>query len=478
MKFVALSILAVLICVGLYGLLKPLPPGVSIAGTVRNAPESSVHFLEDRTYTNQEGAQVEDQEIFDEALRMVRDAHSYILVDMFFYSDFLGTQATSSRALSEELTSALITKKKNDPSISIQVITDPINTMYGGYESLYFARLADAGIPVTITNLTPLRDSNPLYSAVWRTALQWFGVSSYGGWLPNLLDERKPPVTLRAYLASFNFKANHRKVLVVDSSSGFSTLVTSANPHDGSSANSNTALRIDGAFSEDVIAAERSVVQMSGGSFIEPPTATVQPTSEGSLSLQLLTERKIEYAVISEIDAATVGDTIDLAMFYLSDREILKALKRADSREVTIRLILDPNKDAFGRQKDGVPNRPVAHELMSNTHGHTTIRWCDTRGEQCHTKMLLITKGDVTTLVQGSANYTRRNLDDFNLEANVRVTGPKSAIPLAAAQRTFDALWTNADGKNYSVPYAVYADTSLLKTSKYRIMEFLGTSRF
>ena len=27
--------------------------------------------------------------------------------------------------------------------------------------------------------------------------------------------------------------------------------------------------------------------------------------------------------------------------------------------------ILDPNRDAFGRQKDGVPNRPVANELVT-----------------------------------------------------------------------------------------------------------------
>jgi hypothetical protein len=44
-------------------------------------------------------------------------------------------------------------------------------------------------------------------------------------------------ITLRSYLNLFNFKANHRKTLVVDTAQGWKTLVTSANPHDGSSSN-------------------------------------------------------------------------------------------------------------------------------------------------------------------------------------------------------------------------------------------------
>lgn len=50
---------------------------------------------------------------------------------MFFFSDFTGTERTSYRSLSKELTQALINKKKSIPDIQIQVITDSINTMYG-----------------------------------------------------------------------------------------------------------------------------------------------------------------------------------------------------------------------------------------------------------------------------------------------------------------------------------------------------------
>src|SRR5699024_12297064 len=48
--------------------------------------------------------------------------------------------------------------------------------------------------------------------------------------------------------------------------------------------------------------------------------------------------------------------------------------------------IFDPDEDAFGRKKNGVPNRSVADELVG---AGVDVRWCDTHGEQCHAKFLL-----------------------------------------------------------------------------------------
>ena len=61
-------------------------------------------------------------------------------------------------------------------------------------------------------------------------------------------------------------------------------------------------------------------------------------------------------------------------MFYLSNRDIVKSLLDASQRGVDVKLILDPNKDAFGMEKDGVPNRPVAHELVKKSKGKIQIR--------------------------------------------------------------------------------------------------------
>lgn len=64
----------------------------------------------------------------------------------------------------------------------------------------------------------------------------------------------------------FNFKANHRKTVVVDIDAGWKSLVTSANPHDGSSRHSNVALVVNGATAADVLQTEAAVAQMSGSS--------------------------------------------------------------------------------------------------------------------------------------------------------------------------------------------------------------------
>ena len=49
------------------------------------------------------------------------------------------------------------------------------------------------------------------------------------------------PVTVRSWLAILNLKANHRKVAIADDGTELRALITSANPHDGSSAHTNRA---------------------------------------------------------------------------------------------------------------------------------------------------------------------------------------------------------------------------------------------
>ena len=67
--------------------------------------------------------------------------------------------------------------------------------------------------------------------------------------------------------------------------------------------------------------------------------------------VQLLTEKAIYDAVLKMIQSAKVMKHLDIAMFYLSERNIIEALKQAKQRGVNIRIMLDPNKDAFGRQR-------------------------------------------------------------------------------------------------------------------------------
>jgi phosphatidylserine/phosphatidylglycerophosphate/cardiolipin synthase-like enzyme len=169
-------------------------------------------------------------------------------------------------------------------------------------------------------------------------------------------------------------------------------------------------------------------------------------------------------------------ERLDLAFFFLADRDVIKALKNAASRGVCLRILLDPNKDSFGQAKHGIPNRPVAAELVRSG---IEVRWSHTHGEQCHQKMMLGVNGKkMAKLLLGSANMTRRNLDDFNLETDVLIRAPLSTPVLTDVVLHFDDIWQNRPGQVCSVAYEYYCDESVVKRSLYRIMEATGFSTF
>lgn len=465
----ALLLLILIAFFAAYHTYKPLPEGLSYTG--QKFPAAEVTFLGDNSWMDEAGVRHLDQEIFDAVFDMIGKARQLIVLDMFLFNDFQGPQPETHRLLSSELTSALLLQKASYPDIQIVVITDPLNIVYGGLESEHFKDMRAAGIKVVMTKLPPLRDSNSAYSWFWRLFIRPFG-NNAGGILPNPLGSGK--VTVRSYLALANFKANHRKTIVADTPSGYAGLVTSANPHDGSSAHRNTAIHFTGDAAIDLLKTENAVLALSGHSKITLPSPISQ--QESDTFVQIVTERAIKASVLKHIKAAGPDDQLDLMMFYLSEDDIIEALLTAKERGTDIRLLLDPNKNAFGHEKDGVPNRPVAAKLYKQG---IKIRWANVKGEQSHTKMLLIIpKHGESIIIAGSANYTRRNLNNFNLETNVVVTGTAGAKVFTAAQSYFDGSWNNKDNRSYSLPYSVYADESISLRIKSGFMEESGISTF
>jgi phosphatidylserine/phosphatidylglycerophosphate/cardiolipin synthase-like enzyme len=457
---------------------KTLPDGISFVGARFVAEE--VAFVSDATWVDANGQRHVEQAIFDDMFRIIAAAKKLIVLDMFLYNDFQGPVPETTRALASELTDALIAKKLDQPEINIVVISDPVNTLYGGLSSPYFNRLRAAGIRIVMTDLHQLRDSNIAYSVFWRAFIAPFG-NKAAATLPNPIGQGR--VSLRSYFELINFKANHRKVLVADRGSNYVGFVSSANPHDGSSAHRNAAIRFTGSAVADLIATENAVLALSGEPIIEFDQAIDphQPVEYGQstqtkTTLQVVTEGKIKEAILFHLSRSGNDDRVDLMMFYLSDREVIEALKLAQRRGANLRVLLDPNKYAFGRQKNGIPNRPVAHEL---TDSNIALRWCHTQGEQCHTKMLMLHESSgKTVLITGSANFTRRNLDDFNLETNVVVEGQSDKEPFTDAIRYFDDEWRNRADRLYSVDYSDYKDKSWWHLWLYRFMEWSGVSTF
>lgn len=477
-KIVIILLPVILLVVGLFNVFKPLPQGVSISGQEFLVPNQSVTFLADLTHFDEKSGLVTKQKIFDEIFGLIEQAEHYILLDLFLFNDFLGNSTKASRALSSELTRALINKKKSKPDIDIIFITDPINQIYGEIKAEHLTALSEAGIVVIETDLKRLRDSNPMYSVWWRSGLQYLPVGFIK--LSNPFVSGGQRVGLDSYFRLLNFKANHRKLLVADylddqGKLKMASLVTSANPHDGSSAHGNVAIRINDFIWQDIVDSEKAVANFSAGKFISP-TSAYQDVS-GEVSVQLLTEGKIKESLLSSIGQTKTGDKIRLVMFYLAERDIIQSLISAHQRGVEIEIILDPNKDAFGRTKAGLPNVPVAKELNKFNQAFK-LRWCDTHGEQCHSKLTIVSIGDKTDLFIGSANLTKRNLGNYNLETDIKISGKSAEVSaIKQANDYFVALWNNQPN-NYTVPYQKYEDNSFLKTIKYRLMEKTGLCSF
>ncbi|MFZ5798030.1 MAG: phospholipase [Desulfobulbus sp.] len=465
------TLVLILLVTGVYQARKGLPAGLSWQGPEH--PVAECKFLCDLTWVDDRLVQHVDQQIMNSVLEMIGEARKLILMDMFLFNDFAGAHLSGLRPLAREVTAALLARKQEVPELRIILITDPINTVYGSMKNPYLVDLEQAGATVVLTDLDQLRDSNVLYSPFWRLFIRPFGEGP-GTLLANPFGPGR--ISCRSYLRLLNFKANHRKVVVTDYPDGFRALVTSANPHDGSSAHGNVALRFSGPAAAELLRCERSVPGVGEDIAANWPIIASSSVSEATLTLQVLSEGKIKGALLKQLRGAGAGDRLNLVIFYLADRQVRGELIRARQRGADLRIVLDPNKDAFGRTKNGIPNRQTAAALV---RAGIPIRWGNTHGEQLHSKMLLLEKSDGSAvLLLGSANFTRRNLDDYNLELDVLVRGPLDHQVMVAAHRYVEDLWNNQDGRPYSCPYEKYADHSLFRSVVSCIQEASGMSTF
>ena len=94
-------------------------------------------------------------------------------------------------------------------------------------------------------------------------------------------------------------------------------------------------------------------------------------------------------------------------------------------------------------------------------------------------KTLYVEHPDQTaSVLLGSANYTRRNLDNFNAECNLACTAPVSHSAMKRTRETFERWWSNPNGLIYTTAYEIYEDTSAWRKFKARFMEASGLSSF
>lgn len=433
----SLGILAFLyIAVIVWQTVKPLPEGVSSAGDLHYVTD--VEMIYDLSYAqNKKGTKTESElRIFNEIYEMIDQAEEFIVIDLFLFDNY-NDQKQDFPAVAETLTNHLLAKKEQHPDMPIYFITDPLNIGYGSYESQFLDTLENVGVEVIITDLDQLRDSTPLYSGLYRVIFQWFD-SAGPGWVPNGMSSDAPDLTISSYLKMMNIKANHRKVVITEKEA----IVSSANPHNASGLHGNMAFKVSGPVINDILAAEEAVSRFSGGSDFPRITADEQPSDT---QVQYVTERKVLDALLSDIEKTTEDDTIQLAMFYISESSVVRALTDAANRGVDVRMILDANENAFGNEKTGLPNRPVVHEMLAESDNRIEARWYNAVVGQFHTKSIMIQTPDETIISSGSTNYTERAFNDYNLESNLRIITPNDSELTEKTTAYFERLWNNDD---------------------------------
>ena len=443
----------------IYSLNTKNPTGTNLSSDFKDA---DCEFLYDLTYLK-DGNRIHEKRIFKREMELIKNAQDFLMLDFFLFNDEYPDSMDFPSQV-EEMTDLLIAKKKENPNMPILFVTDPINNFYGAYEEDNIKRLRENGIEVVVTDLNKMRDSNALVSGIYRAYLQWFGTSG-DGWIKNFFDKDGDKVNIRSILKLANFKGNHRKVLISEKEA----LVASANPHDPSAHHSNVAMVFRGKSMEDLIKSESIF-------FDKLPDVIENFKAEEVTSpyrLKVITEGKIYDEISKNIRESKEGEEINLGIFYLSEFRILRELGEAAKRGVDVKIIADLNKDAFGLEKNGSPNRPALSELKED-YPDINIRWYQTSGEQFHTKFIYFDFKDKDPLaILGSANYTRRNLDNYNLETNLAIEMKKDS-PMARDMKDYYArIWNNEDGE-YTLPIEDFYESRFFMRILWKIQEKTG----
>jgi phosphatidylserine/phosphatidylglycerophosphate/cardiolipin synthase-like enzyme len=458
-----------------------MPPGTDYESPVYYIDPEDVFFIHDLRFEDEQGNIVFEEMIFSEIFAAIESGRKSVLADMFLYnSDHAeDKQDPEHRSITGDFTDLLCAK--GEQGLDVLLITDELNNFYNSYDSLILKRLQEHNVKTVITNLDRLRDANPLYSGWYRLFFAWIPARIMAI-IKHPFGHPQKKITLPGLLRSLNFKANHRKVVVVDSSLA---IVTSANPHDPSSLHCNIAFGVKGAFAREVEYAEQAVAAFSGfkppgfehGPPDPPAAFRNKPFSaqNDKYQVQLLTEKKIKDHLLKEIRGTGRGELIMLASLYLTHRQIIKEINEAAALGVEIRIILDSSEHSFGLKKYGIPNKHASLDLGADPHFglNLNLKWYKTHGEQFHAKLAAFKRKDSFVVIGGSANFTSKNLDNYNLELNLRVVTDADSRLCQEVCAYYERMWYNQNG-SYTLDYELLKDENRLKYILYRIQEGTG----
>jgi PLD-like domain len=403
---------------------KPLPPGTHVVSQTFRLSEADVDFQYE--LPRRQGTATREMSAVDHAEQLIVLDRSPVTL---------------------ELTRHLLARKRVRPNLKIVLVTDPGSEAFGGTPLETLASLEEAGIIVARVRLDRLRDSDPLYSGLWRLSV---------GWWSDPFDETPGRVTPAAWSRMQNSKADQRQLVVADDGSGGWTAIIAP-------AGAAASLTLRGSLASAIIAGELQIAAWSTDDDRLPAGPPMNGRGVGSIDARFLSEGAIETALLDAIAAAVSGDQICMAVENLSDRRLIAAALRAAGRGARLQVLLARNR---------MPNQAVAGELLRDGGGRIEVRWYPIEAAAPRPKLLVVRHRTDVWVNFGSANFTRRNLGDLNLEAGVELRMPARAAPARAVIEYFAKDWSAASADPEFAPQSPAAYW------RYRFAEATGLSSF
>ncbi len=388
---------------------KPLPPGTHVSSLPARLAESQVDFIDGYAHPG---------ETLRREIEAIRRAEQLVVLD----------QCPLARSLAEQL----LLRKRQRPNLKVLLVTDPRNEVYGGTPAQTLSTLEAAGIVVARTRLMRLRDSSPLYSSLWRLGV---------GWWSDPFDEIPGEITLSSTLRNRNRKADQRQLLVADDGAGGWTSIVLSGA--GNVAAANVGLEIRGHLARDIVVSEVRIAAWSTDDDRLPAAPPIESRGVGTIDARFLTEGAIQGALRDAVAAAGSGDSIDVVVDAFDDRRMVDAMLLAAARGAHLQLLLAP---ASAR------TRTAAGELVRSHAGNIEVRW--QRPAAAQARFALIRYRSDVWIALGSADFSRRGLDDLDLEAGIELRMPARAAAARTAIELFAREWSSA------AAYATHADGS------------------
>ena len=395
-KILLLVLLLAWLSLMFWNIAKPLPPGIHLVSQTVRLSDADVEFLYESP--RRRAAVAPDLSAIDHAEQL-------IVLDR--------------SPVTRELAQRLLARKHLRPHLKIVLVTDPANEAFGGSPAQTLTSLEQAGVIVARVRLDRLRDSNPLYSGIWRLAF---------GWWSDPFDETPGRATLPALARTRNSKSDQRQLVVADDGSGGWIAVIAP-------ADAAASLTLRGPLARAIIAGELQVAAWSTDDDRLPVGPSMDDRGVGSIDARFLTEGAIETALFDALGAAGSGDRLGIAVENFSERRLIAAALRAAARGASLQVLLARNRE---------PNQAVADELLHGGGGRIEIRWYLGSDAASLPKLLLFRHGDDVWMNVGTANYTRRNLGDLNLAASVELRMPARAAAAHAVTEYFSEAWSVA----------------------------------